>query len=238
MSLLPGKIAILKMGALRKSVSQDYDKLLIAGLQLPSDNFTVYDVPGGAVLPTDLSLAGIIISGAAKMITAGYDWLEPTCRWLRRAADRHIPMLGICFGHQLLAVAFGGKVAANPRGIEVGTKKIFCSRYAEFDRLLNSSYPSFKAQVSHVESVLKLPENTVVLAYSEQEPNQAFRIGKNIWGLQFHPEFDAGIIRKLIVSKAEKYPGRIDVEKLLAEVKETSQSYAILKRFGEIIAQP
>ncbi|RLC49054.1 MAG: glutamine amidotransferase [Candidatus Cloacimonadota bacterium] len=228
-------IAILKMGTIRKSVSEDYDVLLIDGIGLSTDHFTIIDVPNGNELPYDIELDGIVISGASKMLTDEFDWLEPLSEWLRYFAKKHVPILGICFGHQIIAHAWGGKVLDNPNEIEVGTKQIDFRKEVKNDQLLKEYYPVINAQVSHVQSVITLPEDTIVLASSKQEPYQAFRIGENIWGLQFHPEFNADVIKKLIVSKDKKYPGKIDVDRLLAEVKETPESYSILRKFGEIV---
>ena len=234
---MPKKIAILQTGHIRSSVAADYDELLIDGMQLPRQYFEVIDVQNGEYLPEGYNFSGVVISGSSLMLTENIIWLDRTADWLRKLIKKNIPILGICFGHQLLAYTFGGKVTDNPNDIEVGTKRISFLNEAKNDLLLKDFFPSILAQVSHVQSVIELPENAVVLASSEQEPFHAFRIGQNIWGLQFHPEFDAKIIRKIIVSKAEKYPGRIDVEKLFSEVEETPQSYALLHKFAEIILQ-
>ncbi|MDO9578178.1 MAG: glutamine amidotransferase [Candidatus Cloacimonadales bacterium] len=229
------KITLLITGHIRPSVSADYDELLINGMQLPRKYFEVFDLPNGDKLPEKDDFAGVMISGSSMMLTDGISWLEDSANWLQKQAERNTPILGICFGHQLLAYAFGGKIKDNPNGIEVGTRRIDFNDKAKNDLLLKDFYPSILAQVSHVQSVVELPKDAVVLASSAQEPSHAFRIGENIWGLQFHPEFNAEIIRKIIVSKAEAYPEKIAVERLLTEVEETPGSYNILKRFGEII---
>ena len=218
-------------------MSDDYDELLIKGLHLPRKFFSIIDLPKGDRLPENEDYAGIVISGSGKMLTDGLSWLNESANWLKMQAGKNIPILGICFGHQLLGYAFGGKVADNPYGIEVGTKKINFNKQANDDLLFKDFLPSISAQVSHVQSVISLPDNSIVLASSEMEPHQVFRIKNNIWGLQFHPEFDDEVIKKLIISKDEKYPGKINVENLLAEVKETPQSYRILRKFGEIVIE-
>lgn len=228
------KIALLITGHIRKSVSADYDVLLMDGMDLPKEHFVIFDLPNGDLLTENDDFAGIVISGSSKMTTDEIPWLDETCEWLGKQAEKNIPILGICFGHQLLAIAFGGKVANNPMGIEVGTKLISLNKEGRKDPLFKYFYPSFLAQLSHVQSVIKLPLGAVVIANSEQDQNQIFRIRYNIWGVQFHPEFDADIIRMLIVSKAEKYPGKIEVDNLLNDVEETPKSYSVLKKFGEI----
>jgi len=230
------KIAILITGHIRKSVSEDYDVLLKDGMELPANSHEVFDLPNGDKLPDNIDFAGIVISGSSKILSDGISWLEDTAEWLRKQVAKNTPILGICFGHQLLAYTFGGKVTDNPKGIEVGTKTIDFNENAKCDQLLKDFCPSILAQVSHVQSVTELPENAIVLAFSELESHHAFRIGENIWGLQFHPEFDAAIIHKIIVSKSVRYPGKLNVQKLISEIEETPKSYSILKKFGEIVS--
>jgi GMP synthase (glutamine-hydrolysing) len=134
------KIAILVTGHIRKSVSVDYDVLLIEGMQMPRNSFEVFDLPNGDNLPDDMDFAGIVISGSSKMLTDGIDWLEETADWLRKQAEKNTPILGICFGHQLLAYAFGGKIADNPNGIEVEPRKLISIKMLRMIRFFSNIF--------------------------------------------------------------------------------------------------
>ena len=67
------------------------------------------------------NLAGIVITGSPSMVSARLDWSERTAYWLRRAVPTGLPVLGVCYGHQLLAHALGGHVGLNPAGRQIGT---------------------------------------------------------------------------------------------------------------------
>jgi len=156
--------------------------------------------------------------------------------WVPLIVDAGIPVLGICFGHQLLAHAFGGKVDFNGKGREIGTVDINVNSSGKNDILFGSIPLRFPANVSHKQSVLTLPDGAVSLAYNGHDSNHAFRLGRCAWGVQFHPEFSAaamsGMIREQTGDlKAEGF----DVEALIRDVKETPEAYALLASFRDFV---
>ena len=103
--------------------------------------------------------------------------------------------------------------------------------------ILEKNVPeSFFAHVTHAQSVLRLPDKAVSLARNAYERNHAFRLGRNAWGVQFHPEFTGAIMREYIDGLAEQLRslGR-NVEQLSAEVTETPVAQSVLRRFGELV---
>jgi len=223
------------MGDLRKYNYLDYDELLISGSGISAVLFQIFDIPGGDELPEDHNFKGIIISGSNLMITEDHIWKEPVSEWLRNSVKKDIPVLGICFGHQLLAYSLGGEIGDNPAGIELGTTLISVNEDGRTDELLLEFHPGFYAQASHIQSVLKLPENAVILASSNLEPFQAFRLGNLTWGIQFHPEFDEVLMKKIIEYKACNGKLKINKHLLIDQLKQTGKSFEILRRFGDII---
>lgn len=173
------------------------------GLGLLRHEVEVVRVDTGATLPRDASAhAGIIVTGSPAMVSERLHWSETTAAWLRVAVEQGVPVLGICYGHQLLAHALGGRVDYHPRGREVGTVGIERLASAADDDLLARTPASFLAHASHQQSVLELPAGAVTLARSAHDPHHAVRYAPAAWGLQFHPEFSVQIMRAYLRRRA------------------------------------
>lgn len=163
----------------------------------------VVDVEAGEALPTHRDYAGVLVSGSPAMVTERRDWSERSAEWLRDAAHAGMPILGICYGHQLLAHALGGEAGDNPRGREMGTVDVRLETAANEDPLFAGLPPTFRAQVTHRQSALRMPEGGVLLATSDLDACQAFRWGRATWGLQFHPEFSAARMHGYVHARAD-----------------------------------
>ncbi|TCZ81436.1 glutamine amidotransferase [Lysobacter sp. N42] len=156
---------------------------------LGRDAAVVVDVERGQPLPTHDGWAGVIVTGSGAMVTDRHDWSETTAVWLREAAHGGLPLLGICYGHQLIAHALGGEVGWHPDGREMGTVEVQRLAPANDDPLFSGLPDRFAAQATHLQSVLRVPEGATLLARSAHDPVHAFRWGDAVWGVQFHPEF-------------------------------------------------
>ena len=156
--------------------------------------------------------------------------------WIPSLIDAGVPLLGICYGHQLLARAAGGEVGYHPRGQEIGTVAVGLAAGPEDDPLFRSIPASFRAHATHSQSVLRLPPGAVHLASNEFEPNHAFRVGACAWGVQFHPEYDAAIMRSYIDEQAERLEQRgMDVAALHAQVVETPAALETIRSFARYV---
>lgn len=187
----------------------------------------------GEALPHPDTCAGIVITGSHAMVTDKEPWSETIAAWLPEVIAADVPVLGICYGHQLLAHATGGVVGYHPHGKEIGTVPVELTESAESDALFSGLPKAFTAHATHSQTVLGLPEGAVHLASNEFEPHHAFRVGKAAWGVQFHPEFDAPIMREYIEQQAE--PLRRDnqnPEELVANVSDTPVAAEVLRRFS------
>lgn len=215
----------------------DFDDWIAQGLgeRLPA---TVLDIRAAQVLPAADTLAGVVVTGSHSMVSDREPWSEQAADWLRAVTVAGVPVLGICYGHQLLAHAFGGAVDYRPDGIEIGTVDVTLTDAARADALFREAPQTFAAQLVHRQSVLRLPEHAVLLASSGEEVHQAFRLGECAWGVQFHPEFSAGAMRAYIAQMTQVLveQGR-DQAALAAGVRETPHAAALLARFAAIAAQ-
>jgi GMP synthase (glutamine-hydrolysing) len=192
----------------------------------------VANVERGDALPARHGFAGIIVSGSSAMVTDRAEWSEHAAAWLRDAAHEGQSLLGICYGHQLLAHALGGEVAYNPAGRESGTVRIDLHPPALEDPLFAHLPEDFVAHTSHVQTVLRAPEGATVLARSQRDGCQAFRWGERAWGVQFHPEFATHHMRGYVAARAEhlRSTGQCPVQ-INREVTAAPQARTLLRRF-------
>ena len=210
----------------------DFEDWFLQRLDRASGPIDTVCPQAGEELPPIAPLGGVIITGSHDMVTERLPWSESTAQWLKEAVGRKVPVLGVCYGHQLLAHALGGVVGDNPNGKEFGTVAVQCSGRANADRLFGGLPETFDAQACHTQSVLQLPAGAILLASSDMDPHHAFSVGACAWGVQFHPEFNAEVLRDYIRRSAGDLAaqGR-DVNDLLAQVRETPISEGLLRRF-------
>ena len=185
-----------------------------------------------APLPAINGWAGVLITGSGAMVTERLGWSERTAQWLRDAAHAGVPLFGICYGHQLLAHALGGQVGFNPKGREMGSVQVRRNSDEHCDPIMGRAGENFWAQATHMQTVLSAPDDAVVLASSELDACQAFRWRKNVWGVQFHPEFSALHMRGYIAARQDalKQEGHCH-RSLLESVRPTPVARKILRRF-------
>lgn len=233
------KLLIIKTGSTLPAIKERYGDFeeQIATL-LPLAPVTVVQADAGLALPDDLTaIAGIIITGSHAMVTDYPDWSVALTGWLRRLRGSAMPVLGICYGHQLLAEAFGGKVDYHPGGEEIGTVPISLTIAGRQDVLLGILPAVFRGHVSHSQTVVKLPPEAELLANNKFEPNHAYVIDNHIWGVQFHPEFNAGIVRMYLEDDRHslQQAGK-NVDELMAAVQEHADGKHLLRQFWRLAA--
>ncbi|WP_419785876.1 glutamine amidotransferase [Pseudodesulfovibrio sp.] len=212
---------------------EDFEHWTARRMGLAPGQWTCVDVRTGAILPKPGRFAGIAVTGSHDMVTDDLPWIETSARWLAEAAGAGLPIFGICFGHQLLAHALGGKAGYHPKGPEIGTVPITLTPKAGDDPLFSALPNPFAAHVTHSQSALELPPDAVLLAHSDHDAHQAFRVGECTWGVQFHPEFDADASRMYVLNQADKVKkmGQ-DPKQVEAAVRPTPESTGLLKAFA------
>ena len=179
----------------------DFPHWFRLGAQLEPRRIRVVDVEAGESLPPPGDVAGALITGSAAMVTERAAWSERTAGWIRDAMDAELPMFGVCYGHQLMAHALGGRVDYLPGGGEIGTVTIQMLDAARNDPLTDKLPAEFRAHATHEQSVLELPKGTTVLASSSRDPHHLLRYGTHAMSAQFHPEFNADVMRAYIDRK-------------------------------------
>lgn len=210
------KILILKAGSTfseLKAQKGDFEHWIIASSGLQKEKFIIWPIERLNEFDlTRVSLHSVIITGSHDNVTEDPSYLEAAFSFLKKIRELQVPVLGICYGHQLLAAAFGGEVTTLANGPEFGAVKIIKTPETQDDLLFSSLPPEFLAFMSHQQTVQQLPPGAIKLAYSSKDQHAAFYLKPNIWGVQFHPEFDEKIMRfylkkhfKINEKETEKY---------------------------------
>lgn len=167
------------------------DRLTHCGLHLD-----VRHPYAGDGLPPLAPYDGLLVLGGAmdSWDDEATPWLPATRDLVADAERTGTPALGICLGHQLAALALGGEVGRNPHGATVGLRRMGWSPGATHDRLLGPSVGAESVVHWNSDVVTRLPDGAEVLARTADDAVQAARLGESVWGVQCHPEVDAGIV--------------------------------------------
>ncbi len=207
------------------------------GLDLPRTRLVVIDPRAADTkLPSPSHYSAVIISGSASMVTERDPFAVRLAAWIPTVIRARVPLLGVCYGHQILAFATGGRVDYHERGIEVGTVPIRVESCAGVDPLFGALPTLFDAQASHLQTVTALPPGATRLASNDHDPNHAYRLNDRTWGVQFHPEFSADVMRAYFSARKADYERRaLDVGRLLSSVRATPDAASLLRRFRTLM---
>jgi GMP synthase (glutamine-hydrolysing) len=170
------------------------------------------------------------------MVSQELKWSLELEKYIQKISSKNIPLLGICYGHQLIAKALGGKSGFNKKGLEIGRVKIKCSKKSLHDPLFKNLPKIFYAYETHYQSAIKLPTRAIILASNMKDTHQAVRFTKYIWGVQFHPEFDENIMKEYIINQKDALSKNcFSVDNLLKNTKNCNMSHKILSNFMNIV---
>lgn len=232
------RVAILKTGSTYPSIEEqfgDFEQWFLRGLS-PDLDVTVFNAQADELPSDPADWDGIVVTGSPAMVSDREPWSERAAQWVLRVVDMNIPMLGVCYGHQLLAHALGGEVGYHPEGRESGTRRVELLASAQDDPLFRDMPRVFSAQLTHMQSVLSLPPGAVLLGRNEFEPHQAFRFGERAWGVQFHPEFSSAVMKAYLTVQAPALEQEgLDPPAMINSVEEAPEASGLLERFSRLV---
>jgi GMP synthase-like glutamine amidotransferase len=166
----------------------------------PQIRLAYFDVRNGQFPASADACDGYLTTGSRFSAYDDEQWIRELKGFVRRLAERDKPFVGICFGHQVLAEALGGKVEPAPQGWGIGVHQVNVLRPEGW---MEPAQASCGVQYSHRDQVVRLPENAVVLGESDHCPVAMFRVGDTMLGIQGHPEFPAAYTEALVRSRTE-----------------------------------
>ncbi|WP_050453558.1 glutamine amidotransferase [Candidatus Burkholderia verschuerenii] len=186
---------------------------------------------GKSLPPPDANRIAVI-TGSWAMVTDRLPWSEATAQWIRDAMTIDMPLFGVCYGHQLMAHALGGRVDYHPRGREVGCRRITLSPAAADDALVGTLPPTFMAHLMHEQSIVELPPGAHALAASDHDAYQIVRYGANALSVQFHPEFTPAITETCIRRRTDTLLAEgMHPEELVRNLQDTHEAQSLLAQF-------
>lgn len=190
--------------------------------------------------PSDLNNYSALITAASGQFNVT-DWsdeikekIEPVVKIFREAIKKDYPTLAVCFGHQLIAQLFGGKVISKDKQSEAGTYQIILTATGRKSKLFAKIPTSFYAVLGHKDSVVKLPRGARRLAYSQRCKIQAYKIKNNIYSIQFHPELDLDDLIWRLKLYPEYLKGK-SLKDIKAEYHEITHATKILENFKHLV---
>jgi len=191
----------------------------------PSLSFRVYDVQHGHYPNSLNECNAYITTGSKASVYDGNAWIDVLEKFLIEINDHNIKLVAICFGHQLIAQAFGGSTekSSNGWGVGVHTNKIH-TKPAWMDPALQQ----INLLVSHQDQVIRLPEKAQLIAGSEFCPNGMFQLGNNILTIQGHPEFNAKYAETLMRFR-EKLIGKDQLEAGIKSLQQQTDEITIAR---------
>ena len=186
---------------------------------------------------------GMVITGSPRSLVDGEvePWMDDAAAFVRKAADAGVPVLGVCFGHQLVGYAYGGRVRKNPNGWEVGTVGVELTDEGARDPLFAGVPRRIFVNQSHRDEVGTLGPETKVLAAGAHTTHQAIAVGEHVRGVQFHPEMNAPVIQKIISHRrmiltddaTRLCRAGYCVDSLIAAAQNTPDAERVLRNFVE-----
>lgn len=189
--------------------------------------------------PEDLSdIAGVMYCGSGPFYLSTNDgvgsWRDAALAFLDRVVESDIPVMGICFGFQMIALHQGAKVIRDDQKSQVGTFVVTRFESSQDDELLSAAPVSHTALFAHKDVVVELPSHIIPMCRTERVECSSFRIaGKRVWGTLFHPEFTKQRVSERLHMSPE-YAAGDSVDAVAGTFSDCPEAAEVLHRFMEI----
>jgi len=216
-------ILIIKCGETHPEIKErfgDFEDWIIKQSNLPEAVFKIYNLPAGERLRHPGEYVAALITGSHYHINQRMPWIKHLKDWIVSARYTQLPVLGICFGHQVMASALGARVVRRTSGTNIGKATIKISEHHTGDPVFKGIGNEFETYVSHEWEVSGSVPGAEILAEDLNGSLMAFRSGK-LLGIQFHPEFSEGVM-KMYLKAAGLPPSSLLGVKLRSEYKNQS----------------
>ena len=196
------KIGILETGLIREELADRndpypvmFERLLGLAEHEHELDFAAYSVLRGEMPASIDDCDGWLITGSRHGVYEQLDWMLELEDFIRQLAQAERPLIGICFGHQIIAAALGGTVVKSDLGWKVGVQHYDVSRHYDW---MGESTPSVAMHAYHQDQIVDCPPSAEVFLVSASCPLAGLSYGDSIISVQAHPEIEASYERELL----------------------------------------
>jgi GMP synthase (glutamine-hydrolysing) len=227
-----GPVMLLQLGEAMDPVREVHGGYQTWFEQAWGGAFHVVDGRPGGPLPDPRGFAAVVVTGSPASLAEPEPWMDDACELVVRARDAGTPLLGVCFGHQLIGRAAGGRVVVNPAGWEIGTCRVEIGDHGRRDWLFDGLPDALDVNLTHRDAIdpHTLPAEVRVLAGNDKTPIQAVAWGEHVRGVQFHPEITGAVARKYVAYRRHLLHGQ-DPEALIARTVDSPHGVKVLRNF-------
>lgn len=177
---------------------------------------------------------GVIIGGSDTSVLDQFAWTDSIIRLIHHIAEVKMPLFGSCWGHQMIAQAFGGEVVSDVARKEMGTIDVSLTPQGMADKLFGTMPKVFTAQSGHKDHVTRLPENIEPLASSDRSPIQALRVKDHpIYGAQFHADMGTQELKERLEYYQYDYVDNSEFDRICASLRASPEAVKVLANFIE-----
>ena len=224
-------LAILEAGAPPPALLAEFGHYPAMFERLLGVDATTYEVRAGELPPDVGDHSAYLITGSSAGVYEDLPWIAPLMTFLRAAKGR-AKLVGICFGHQLMAQAFGGHVEKSAKGWGVGLHSYPIVRHEPW----MDGAPLVAAPASHQDQVVQPPPDAELIASSVFTPYAGFawRDGKAM-SFQFHPEMSPEFAAALYESRRDRIP---EVDAAIASLDAPNDSDRIGRWITRFLSAP
>lgn len=208
------RIGIVKPGSTYAGMIErfgDYDAWFARALESTGVECVVHG-PGSGALPDRDAADGWIVTGARGSVHDGGADVERLLEWIRSVVRAGLPFLGVCYGHQALCAAFGGRVERHPGGWELGTTEVELTEAGRRDPLFSGFPERFPVQTTHEDRVSLPPPDATLLATNPHTEIQSIAVGATVRGVQWHPEVTMEIAEDFAERRRHLLPSPARIE--------------------------
>jgi len=191
----------------------------------PGIEIEAYDVMNGNFPDIDGNLQGFLITGSPHSAYEDEAWILELKQFIQHVYNRRKKIVGVCFGHQIIAEALGGKVARFPKGWGIGVQPVHVNKTMEWMKPINHE---LNLLVSYQDQIEILPPNSTVLASNSHCSYFMYEVENIVLGIQGHPEFDKKFVEVLYKSRVESL-GQDIVSNAISSLHKSIHSHIFAK---------